>query len=88
MIKLTGETSEEDRYLVLAANVLELAVRDATKNLPKTSSWGQRDRVARRASAALGWMNTKRYNDYCNMIGISPIRIRRGVHEFNAKKKG
>lgn len=87
MIRLTPETSEEDRYLAVAAKILELAVKDAIKHPAKTSAKGQSDRVAQRASEAIGWMNTDRYNDYCEMIGISPVKIRRGVNEFNAKKK-
>lgn len=86
-IKLTGETSEQDRYLAVAAKVVELAVLDAIKNPLKISDEDERSKVAQRASEAIGWMNTGRYNDYCDMVGISPVRIRRGVHEFNAKKK-
>jgi len=85
-IKLTGETSNEDRYLALAGKVVELAVKDAIKDPSKTLDDVQRDRVAQRASEAIGWMNTDLYNEYCDMIGISPVRIRRGVREFNARK--
>jgi len=87
MIRLNGATSEEDRYLALAGNVIELAVRDAIKNSSKNASDVQKDIDAQRADAAIGWMNTSQYDDYCDMIGISPVRIRRGVHEFNEKKK-
>lgn len=86
-MRLTGATSEEDRYLALAAKVVECAVLDSIKKPNKNASSDQKDRVEQKASAAIGWMKTDRYNDYCNMIGISPAKIRRGVNEFNAKKR-
>jgi len=57
-IKLNGVTSKEERYLALAGHVIELAVRDAIKSPAKKSSESHRDRVAQRASEALGWMKT------------------------------